>query len=358
MPRRQFFALAVPKQLILLVGLHKTATTSIQQTCAANQKALFKAGYPYPTLSGRVDGGLSNHTSILNWFRRDPSRAGLMGQFKWADVDMRHREVVLDQFASVFDRLPNLVLAAEGVSLFSVDELASMKGWFEARGWQIRLVCHIRRLGSWINSMIAQRVTSGIALPIGMAVDEYCQYQGIVRRRIETIRHVFPQAEFYSHEQAVQHPLGPVGFFLHNMGIVIDGPVRFVRANEGSSDLATRLVSVVNEKFGRYDAAGVPNPDFHDSQLFVDALKKIEGRKFGLRPSEASPILPLLRADNEWMKETFGDQFHDGNIVFHEREVDWTADALTRTGNILATLPPRVRDWLLANRDSLGMPAA
>lgn len=347
----------MPKQLILLAGLHKTATTSIQRSCAANQKALFKAGYAYPTLSGPGEAGHANHTALLNWFRRDPSRAGLLGQFRWNNVDMRQRETVLAEFAGSMEKLPaDMVLAAEGVSLFGAEELTAMKDWFGHRGWEIRIVCHVRHLGSWIHSMIAQRVTSGIALSIAAAVDEYRQYRGIVRRRIETMRQVFPEAEFYSHEAAVRHPSGPVGFFLHNAGIVVAGPVRYVRANEGSSDAATRLVSVVNEKFGRFDAASSSNPAFFDNQGFIDGAKAIGGRKFTLRPAEAAPIVPLLQADNEWLKESLGDQFHDPNIAFVEREPDWTPEALAQAARVIATLPPRVRDWVHSNRSRLGMP--
>ena len=110
------------KQLILLAGLHKTATTSIQRTCAANQRELFGAGFAYPPLASPGDAGGSNHTTILNWFRRDPASAGLMGQFKWAAVSAADGVAFLAGFARSLDKLPDrLLMVAEGVSLFSAD---------------------------------------------------------------------------------------------------------------------------------------------------------------------------------------------------------------------------------------------
>ena len=344
------------KQLILLAGLHKTATTSIQQSCAANQQALYRVGFAYPTLSHAGQEKLSNHTKALNWFRREPEKAGLLGQFRWPGADPKQRDAFLARFADSLKALPaNLVMAAEGVSLFSADELETMKAWFAGQGLEIRLFCHVRHLGSWMNSMISQRVTSGIALPIGVAVDEYLQSQSIVRRRIETIRSVFPRAEFYSHEQAIQHPAGPVGFFMDNAGIKGKGRFRVVRANEGSSDLATRIVSVLNEKFGRFDAAGAINPDFFDNQPFIDQVKRIGRRKFTLRPDEVAPILPLLEADNAWLAETLGQQFHDRNLRFEEVPFDWTPQDVAEFERTLAKAPPPVRDWVDAHRAAIGL---
>jgi hypothetical protein len=346
------------KQVILLAGLHKTATTSIQQTCAANQQRLRRVGVGYPTWSKPGEAG-SNHTLILNCFKQDPASAGLMRQSRWTEAEPGYREQVLARFARVVDDAPGrLLLAAESVSLFTRDELEAMKGWFAERGCGIRLICNVRHLSSWINSMIAQRVTSGVRQTITQAVAEYAAYGSIVRKRIENIRRVFPEAEFHSHEQATRHPAGPVGHFLDNAGIQVPPPFRFVRANEGSSDLATRLVSIVNEKFGRFDDAGRPNPDYYGNQRLADAARTLAGRKFALRPDEAAPILPFLEADNAWLKEALGPAFHDERIGFRRLEPDWTPESLAQFEQIVAPMPAPVRDWVVANRARLGIPPA
>ncbi len=343
------------KELILLAGLHKTATTSIQQSCAANQKALFRAGFAYPTLAKPGQAGVSNHTMIFNWFRREPEKAGLLGQWKWS-VDLRHRDTTLAALADSFKRMESdLVMAAESISLFSVDELSDMKAWFAGHGWNIRLFCHVRHLGSWMNSMISQRVASAMALPLAVAVDEYRQYQSIVRRRIEAIRSVFPEAEFYSHEEAVRHPGGPVGFFLSNAGIKRSGTFRMVRANEGSSDLATRIISVINEKFGRFDEAGNEKSFVLPHQLLIDQIRQMGQRKFTLRPHEVAPILPLLESDNAWLAETLGPRFHDADLRFEDASLDWTVEDHAKFERAIATAAPDVRDWLDAQRSRLGL---
>jgi hypothetical protein len=346
------------KQLILLAGLHKTATTSIQQTCAANQGALFRAGFAYPVMADPKEQAASNNTRFLNWFRQDPAKMGLQGQFKWTQADLGSRDQWLAQLATELEKLPNnLLMAGEGVSLFSADELSDMKGWFAQHGWEIRLVCHVRHLSSWIHSMIAQRVTSPVRLSIPQAIEEYRRYGSIVRHRIETMKQVFPKSEFYSHEQAVQHASGPVGFFFDKVGIKPSGPVRFVRANEGSGDCTTRVLSLINEKFGRFDAAGELNREFFGNPRFIDAVKAIAGPKFRLRPAEVAPILPLLEADNEWLKSNLGPQFHDPRIEFANASIEWTTEGLAQFERILAAVPPPVRDWVHVNRQRLDLPS-
>ena len=345
----------MPKQVILLAGLHKTGTTSIQQTCAANQKALFSAGFAYPTLLNPGAAGPSNHTQILNHFKREPGKAGLMGQFSLPRP--RKPGSFLSKFARDLDTISaRLLMVAEGVSLFDEDELRQLKAWFGAGGWEMRVICHVRHLPSWINSMVAQRATSAIRLTIDQAVDDFVQYQSIVRKRIEALRQVFPQAEFYSHEQAVRHASGPVGFFLEKAGVELQAPIHVIRANEGSSDCATRVLSLINERFGRFDSAGAPNPQFFGDRRFIDTVRGIGGRKFALRPHEVAPILPLIKADNEWLKTHLGQRFHDSALEFQDLNPDWSPESLAQLESVLKTVPAAVRDWVLANRERLGVP--
>lgn len=348
------------KQLILLAGLHKTATTSIQQTCVANQETIARAGLPYP-VAPSADGSVKgNHTEIFNWFRKDPSRAGLMGQFKWTHQNFDGRDGELTTLAKIFARMPpRILMAAEGVSLFSLEELTQMRDWFARNGWELRVICHVRHVTGWMNSMIAQRASSGISLSIPQSIEEYRQYGSIVRRRIENILTVFPDARFHSHEKAVRHPTGPVGYFLQSLGVSLAAPIKFIRANEGSSDRATRVLSLVYQRFGRFKADGSTNHQFYDNLRFVDAAKALGGRKFTLRSSEAAPLMTLLQADNEWLRHTLGEDFHDPHPAFDDRPCEWTPESVTQLASIIAKVPSPVGDWLAANIERLDIdPAA
>src|SRR5256885_13241342 len=106
----------MPKQLILLAGLHKTATTSIQKTCEANQAILHKAGLAFwatrPSLQpdsapAEIDDGAgqTNHTLLLSAaFKRRMDRSGLVGQLNWsAKRPIDSRDAHRSRFASVLE---------------------------------------------------------------------------------------------------------------------------------------------------------------------------------------------------------------------------------------------------------------
>ena len=340
------------KQLILLAGLHKTATTSIQKTCVNNLDLLRRAGLHYPIdLGGERD--KSNHTGVLNaLFRQEPLRLGLQGQFSMR-TGARAKAYLAAYTHNARSQLEStdasLLMAAEGVSVYGVEELAQMKESFARGGRQIRLICHVRHLSGWINSMVAQRVAGAMRLPIGQAVDEFRQFQSVVRTRIENLRAVFPEAEFYSHEQAVRHRLGPVGFFLEKAGVPLTDEMRIIRANEGSGDNGARVLSLINERFGRFDSTGARNPALFKQKGFVKQLKRIPGRKFSLRPDEVAPILPLLRAENEWLRDTLGADFYDEQLEFNDTASDWTEEGMRQCREAMEGMPPDVRSCVLGH---------
>ena len=66
------------KQLILLAGLHKTGTTSIQRACGEELQFLNELGYVYPDeIKGITPGagkqGVFNHSHVFRiMFKEDP----------------------------------------------------------------------------------------------------------------------------------------------------------------------------------------------------------------------------------------------------------------------------------------------
>lgn len=343
------------RQLTLLAGLHKTATTSIQQTCAANIPLLRAAGLTYFTY--RYDNEWqSNHTRMLNgMFKREPHKLGLRGQFiDRLAPEPGSREKLRAQVERSLGEAQHLLVAAEGVSMLDVRELRALKDWFSQRGFRIRLLCHVRHLSGWAHSIVSQRVTSPIRMTIPAVIEEFRQHGSVLRGRISNLREVFPEAEFVSHEHAVQHPQGPVGFFFQNIGFTPPAGLKFVRANEGRSDCATRVLSIVNEKFGAYDGAGHHHPRKFRGEAF-DQLMKVGGRKFMLRQDEAAPIIGLLNAENEWLRETLGKEFHDEALEFNEPGWQWNPQTMAQLAPAVAAMPPPVRSWVNANLPRIGI---
>ena len=345
------------RQLVLFAGLHRTGTTSIQRTCAANQPAIHEAGFAYPVFL-RGASRMTNHSTAFHYmFRRDPRRAGYLGQ----GVPVGHanpavaRNGYRELVASVLSRSTRVLMVAESISLLSVDELNELKGWFNERGYDIRLICYVRRLSSWINSMVSQRVTFQY-LPIKSSIGEFRSGPGIVRSRIITIKAVFPDAECYSFEAALKHPKGPVGFFLESIGINQTEKTTFVKANEGRSDCATRLISALSETIRPLLVSG--GLKWGDVDNEFSGLKAIPGRRFSLRLDEVPPLLPVLIEENEWLRETLGEDFYDTELAFHDEPCYWHDESLTHLRKVYSALTERVRSLISSYLAGLGISLA
>jgi len=126
------------RQVTLLAGLHKTASTSIQRTCAANLQALRDAGFTYFVYNyeGQWE---TNHTRVFNgMFKRDPHKLGLQGQLNDRIAPtQQEREKLRANFAHGIRDARHLLVAAEGVSVLDVQELREMRDWFRQRDWRI-----------------------------------------------------------------------------------------------------------------------------------------------------------------------------------------------------------------------------
>ena len=338
----------MPRQLILAVGLHKTGTTSIQQTCARNRRVLRDAGFLYPRVSVSGQGQTTaNHTGTLHFmFRRQPEKFGYSRGATLGERDgiIEVGNQIREAFASqLLTQATNLLMVAEGASLFSVDELGDMKRWFNDRNWDVRVICFVRWLSSWINSMVSQRVTGFQHLTIQAAVGQFLDVSGAVQPWVTNIRKAFPDAELYSYEAASRHRLGLVGFFLEAIGIRPTEKMIFARANAGRSDCATRLISSINAAFGPGLGDGTVNP--HYAGNGISRLNAIPGAKFSLRLDEAAPLLPLLRAENEWLKKTLGEQFYDPRLEFGAGRVFGQRRALPACGRFSARRRPPSARW-------------
>jgi hypothetical protein len=326
------------KKLILSVGLNKTGTTSIQRTCAANVDLLRSAGVAYPMakVQGRPE---SNHTRLMNGlFRREPNKEGLRRQLTaHPPVKPGSQEVLRENFRTAITGADRLLVVAQGISLFDLEELQDMKAWFADNGWDTRVVCGVRHMDTWTHSMVDQFVTGVLRQTIAEAVSDFVAFGSLVRTRIENIRTVFPDAEFYSFERALAHPRGVVGDFFERIGVPSDD-VAVATANTGRCDAVTRVMSTINERYGGF-VDGQPNPRGLGKR--ASTVLAVAGPRFRLLESEGGALHPMVESERQWLGEELGPDFVGGPLKFAAAP----AEAPAELAAALATLPPKVQAW-------------
>jgi hypothetical protein len=310
-------------RLILLTGLHKTGTTSLQATCQANVQALRAAGVFYPLLSPAAEGlggRAANHSRAVGpAFKRQMMRVG--GEFRGdalhsSNPNLRaHRDRLLSKLREAGGL--DVLLVAEGVSNFSAVELEDLRQWLTDAGFEVRTYCCIRKPVQWLHSLVAQRCFGEFAprLTIDAAVNEFVRAASIVRSRVDRIERAFPQTVFMDFESSARHAAGPTGRFLELLGVDTTD-WKLLRVNTGGSDHAVRLSSCINAAIGHR----MQKPGNQEFYLGLDRnhpmLRRIPGPKFQLRLSEAGPLLSLLESENEWLKVRFGDGYFETAIKF------------------------------------------
>jgi len=95
-----------------------------------------------------------------------------------------------------------------------------------------------------------------------------------------------------------------VASFFGQIGFSPPAQVKTVRANEGRSDCATRVLSIVNERFGYFDEQGQLRRWVIDDKRLAQVLQ-VGGQKFRLHQDEAAPLMHMLQAENEWLRDLF-----------------------------------------------------
>ena len=200
--------------LVLHIGTHKTGTTALQETLAANRGALAAQGIVYPRLDAREAG---HHRLVTPWIDLAHRRyAGPSGIELWQGLAERH--------AGGRD---TLLLSSEGFSRArpqAVDfaALAGLVAGFRRRS----VVCYLRNQADYIQSIYLQVLKRGRwvdfdrfvagCLAEGYAGGMFLDYGALHAR----VRAGFAPEEirFLSYEAAARHPGGIVRHLLAESG--------------------------------------------------------------------------------------------------------------------------------------------
>lgn len=313
----------MPKRLIVLAGLHKTGTSSIQNACAKNRNALMEQGisYPLPSLGRGTPHEDPNHSRLIRRMFKGQliDMYANTAQIRKKDNTRKEKtRQLLVQSLKEF-RGESLIIAAENISTLEPDELVDFNDFFESFGFEINVFCCLRKPKQWLNSLVAQRVAGkyGPGIVLDNAINEYASHESLIKARALTLRQWQPKTHFFSFEQSVSDPDGVFAYFLRTIGA---DPIAYVSPKDNSrySDLAVRLVSSFMKPYGhRYHSQSA-------EKLFLflqhtNFLRNLPGSAFSLLESEIEPLKQALVTDNDWLRSEFGESFADPDLAFPQK---------------------------------------
>jgi hypothetical protein len=299
------------KEILIHMGVHKTATSSIQATLASteNEKLLAESGWCYPKSWHRNHG-----VSFRSVFCEDPFGYHVnvtRGHSKEKIVAL-NKQSLLDLEKEVVLKCPDkLIFSGEGMSCLSHDGLQRLKKYLLQTFCpeEMRVVLYVRDPHKWRTSLIQQLIKSGIAQP---SIEEMCvdTKETNVALRVKDIWSVFGKAytRVFSFEEAIDHPYGPAGHLSSNLLKVKPQDLLLINKNEGASSVACGIINFITNKHP-FIVKGAINPKRTGRD--TAPLEKVVGPKYILPREWWSRLLEKSLDEALWMKEHLGINYYD-----------------------------------------------
>lgn len=308
----------------LHVGLHKTATTSIQKSLARNRDLLEENGWSYPVIKDEVEKAFPNHAMpfYAAFFETYANRPQLLArgyEQSWA------RPLFRDKLAQAIEGKERVLFSGEGISFFSNEELESVKAFFADRSATLEPVCFIRSPFEMATSGLQENIKHGHKFVL-KPVRKF--------EAIEKLKTSLGELQTYPFEEAKRHPSGPVGFFIETLGLGDPADFKIFRQNETMSDRATRLIGFVNRLLPIS-----ANKQLNTARFYDDArpLWELPGRKFTFTEAEKNVLSDRVMEENERYLETLGAEYCDNtDEKGPETSDNWSPEA---TDFVIKALP-------------------
>ncbi len=309
---------------IIHVGMHKTGTTSIQQSLK---------GFEDEDFVYFVDKSWQgNHSRAI--FRLLESRgAGIPNPRKksqvFRDVNKSVRRNLTRAVESLEGR--NLIISGEGLIVLNKEELERLRCLFESFGVEVKIVAYVRPPAAFMTSVYLQRLKSGTRFELNPDGD-YGNYQSRFRKFDE----VFGQ------ENVLLWKFDPKDFyqncvvrdFCRRLDIEIP-TARIVRVNESFSLEAAGLLYQYR-KFSAAEESGLNEVDGY--RLLVQLLTQIGGSKFRFSPDILIPILEKNTNDIKWMESRLGVTLHENIGKSLPADIRTEADMLATSAKTIDDL--------------------
>ena len=280
---------------ILHVGMHKTGTTSIQNSL----QDLDDDQFYYTRLQGKP-----NHsTTIEAIFHADKHSHIARKLAKYGKISASRLANLArpDLDASVAEaKGRTLVISGEGILRMSESELNSLKYYLVDHGYDdIEVAAYARAPVAYISSAMQQKLKIGKtrAFKIESCFPEY-------REKFKKFDTVFGAGNLrlFKYDPA-NFPNGDVvEDFCRHFGIPL-GSVNPIRKNVS----ITRLAAQLRFQYTKYaEAEGLPPLRGAMGMKLLDRIRSPDPARFQLAPSVIAPFLPEIQADVEWMEKRLG----------------------------------------------------
>ncbi len=311
------------QKIYLHVGLHKTATSSFQETCAKNSRLLLTHGICYPT---SID---ANHStsivplSIVNpaeyYLERLPDHSPGTESPRITAM----RKALLKEITT--STVEKLVISGEDIGIMPRESVYNLRNFLqkalpEAR---ITVIVALRNPAHYTASLYQEAIKASFQEHKYYA-EMHVPYKDI----LDNLSACFDRDNLivFPFEEAVQHPKGPVGYLMNiisgNNETLLDR-MDIVRSNDSISDTAVRLIDFANKLTNTPRFAWLTDQRFQYGRQRNDTLPlwSLSGNKFLLSEEQTFTLFKKNAEILQFIEQEFGIRYTFEDTTFAPQDI-------------------------------------
>ncbi|AKF25720.1 hypothetical protein YH65_10230 [Sulfurovum lithotrophicum] len=267
------------RKCIIHIGMHKTGSSSIQQSLFHNLK---DDTFSY------LDMGIPNHSISMSMLFRNSSRKNP------ETVNLKNKLI-----KSIKNSHSIMIISAEAISMFSKEDLKYLRDFLLDYFKEIQIVGYIRSPKSYMESFFQQRVKGGL---VSFDLEKYIYPN--YRKRFEKFDDVFghQNVQFWKFDPKHFYKGNVVLDFCRKIGIDFQED-QTIRINESLS----REEVAILYTYGKQKTRHIQSPAVMQKNMkIIKKIKKLKEHKFRFSPTLITPILEKNSRDIQWMEERLG----------------------------------------------------
>ncbi|MEM4740166.1 MAG: hypothetical protein QXS63_03715 [Zestosphaera sp.] len=323
------------KGCIIHIGMHKTGSTSIQESLRGFQNDKFYY----------ADLGDSNHSiPIYCLFSQNPEQHHALRELSKAQIEKRKitiREKLIKSINNVGNRI--LIISGEDISLLSEEELRKFKSFLVSNiNENIKIIGYIRNPFEFISSAF-QEILKAHFITLDELDKVYPNYKNLFEKFFKV----------FGEESVILKKYDPARFtdndvvldFCNTFGIEISKD-RIKRVNESFPKEIVSLIYILR-KYKKNILLEPPQIQFLGESL-KNLFQDLRLTKFRIDSSLIKPIIDKNFEDIKWMEERLGDSLLNKNdkeiegIKSEKDLMEYRKDLIERLMLYIEDLEPKI----------------
>lgn len=300
------------KNIFLHIGVHKTASTTIQNTFFNERSKLEEAGILYPEF--KIDNiVISNHSiPLYSLFCEEPEKYHINVCYGYTtnktiqQLHNNYRQQLKEQISGFQGE--TMIISGEDIWLLSTNELKNLKTWltkitYDEVNISVVLLCRhpVTRFRSGLQGSVCN-----FGLPIEKAIERNLLRPQFYQNLIMSFSEVFGRKKIAAlkYEDAIKHSFGPAGAFLSIINKDLPDKIRpvVIKDNSASNYESFELINTINQScYYKSENLYQPQRITEINELF----RNMPGQQYKLPQGLSQKVWETLSVDANWLCREF-----------------------------------------------------